>query len=698
MIVDELGRIPMSPNLAAALQRASDYAAAQSHVEVTLEHLLLALTQDPDAGQVLGASNVDVSRLEADVSTHLGRIEERFLPGEPVRLSVSGELKRILEAAAAAAVKGRRREINGAIVMAAIVGDGRTIAAHMLRAQGLTFDEAIRVLRSSPSPQRPPPPATGQPPAGAAPAVAPAMPGSAGMPHEFEDHRPPALASAPQRAEPTTEDILAGARERVQSRSHQPRPQVAAEPVTPPVRVESPVPVAPPRAPFEPDPVDLPRHVPPLGIGDGHEVDEGAPYAPPMASRSEPPRHYPRTSPSWSVADDLPAGRSDGTAAGRDARGGYGAAPAAPPDRPAPQFDRPPPDLRPVGGNVAEPWSSDTGAVDPHWAPLPQPQPVRPAGQPPALPVPTAQVPLPSEIGAREASVHPQYTPPPMVPQRPPQPPPPPLPRPAPVSHPQRPMTPGATVPTPPPMPPAHGQRPAPVQPGPPMREPPSPPPYAPWPEMPDQEPEAPPVAARKEREARGGRPAAERGRAPQVAVEAGQLVENVPRRMRVAVPVVVEARIARASVRALAEGLQGGGDVHHHDLSVTRAMSVRLRAPEGGFWIETASPETQWIENVSGLMSDDYASWRWTVTPQQSGRRRLQLVVSARTVGVDGLTAETALPDQIIDVRIGINYAQSAKRWGGWALAALAGGLLQRFGEGAIANGIKSLMALVTG
>lgn len=253
-------------------------------------------------------------------------------------------------------------------------------------------------------------------------------------------------------------------------------------------------------------------------------------------------------------------------------------------------------------------------------------------------------------------------------------------------------MTPGAAVP----MAPSPGQRPA--QPRPAMREPPSPPPYAPWPEMPDEEQEAPPAVTRKERELSGGRPAAERRRAAKVEIEAGQLVENVPRRMRVAVPVVVEARIARAAVRALAEGLQGGGDVHHHDLSVTRAMSVKLRAPEGGFWIETASPETQWIENVSGLMSDDYASWRWTVTPRQSGRRRLQLVVSARTVGVDGLTAETALPDQVIDVRVGINYTQSAKRWGGWALAALAGGVLQRFGEGAIANGIKSLMALVTG
>ncbi len=90
----------------------------------------------------------------------------------------------------------------------------------------------------------------------------------------------------------------------------------------------------------------------------------------------------------------------------------------------------------------------------------------------------------------------------------------------------------------------------------------------------------------------------------------------------------------------------------------------MRLRAPDGGFLIETRSPETQWIENVLGITSDEYASWRWTITARERGKRQLQLIVSARTVGSDGLTAETALPDQVIDVKVGINYADSAKRW----------------------------------
>lgn len=145
----------------------------------------------------------------------------------------------------------------------------------------------------------------------------------------------------------------------------------------------------------------------------------------------------------------------------------------------------------------------------------------------------------------------------------------------------------------------------------------------------------------------------------------------------------LVEVRIARANVKALAQGLQGGGGAYQHDLMITKAMSVKLRAPDGGFWVEAASPETQWIENVLGVMTDDFASWRWTVTPKASGRRKLQLVVSARTVGADGLAAETALPDQLFEVRVGVNYARNAKRIAGWLTAAIAGGVLARFGEG---------------
>lgn len=165
--------------------------------------------------------------------------------------------------------------------------------------------------------------------------------------------------------------------------------------------------------------------------------------------------------------------------------------------------------------------------------------------------------------------------------------------------------------------------------------------------------------------------------------VEDGLLVENIPRRMTAGRPETVEVRIGRRTIESLGAGMRGDGAPVPHDVLVTRAMSVRLRAPEGGFFIETASPETQWIDNDLGLYEEDYASWRFTVTPRERGWRSLQLVVSARSAGADGLSAETALPEQTVDVRVGINIGRTCKRLLIWLATLLAGGAIGAVSEG---------------
>ncbi len=166
---------------------------------------------------------------------------------------------------------------------------------------------------------------------------------------------------------------------------------------------------------------------------------------------------------------------------------------------------------------------------------------------------------------------------------------------------------------------------------------------------------------------------------------ERGLLVENIPRRMRVSVPEQVEVRISRRQLAQLSEGLRGRGAPVAHDVYVTQAMSVRLRAPGGGFFIETASPETQWVDERIGLGDNEPASWRWTVTPKARGKRKLQVVVAARTVNNEGINADTPLPEQTIEVSVATNYGIVAKRSLYWLLAMLFGGAIGAFGEQAI-------------
>jgi hypothetical protein len=97
-------------------------------------------------------------------------------------------------------------------------------------------------------------------------------------------------------------------------------------------------------------------------------------------------------------------------------------------------------------------------------------------------------------------------------------------------------------------------------------------------------------------------------------------------------------------------------------------------------------------METASGLNQDEYITWRWTVTPQWRGRSRLVLAVSARTVGHDGLAAETAPPDRTIEVTVTGGRIRRLASWGGLLVALLLGTMLGRFG-----NEVWALVAAIS-
>src|SRR5919106_1488146 len=66
-----LSWVPTSRDLEFTVARACDYARAQAHTAVTIEHLLLALIADGDASLVLQACHVDLARLNGDAANYL---------------------------------------------------------------------------------------------------------------------------------------------------------------------------------------------------------------------------------------------------------------------------------------------------------------------------------------------------------------------------------------------------------------------------------------------------------------------------------------------------------------------------------------------------------------------------------------------------------------------------------------------------
>jgi neural Wiskott-Aldrich syndrome protein len=150
---------------------------------------------------------------------------------------------------------------------------------------------------------------------------------------------------------------------------------------------------------------------------------------------------------------------------------------------------------------------------------------------------------------------------------------------------------------------------------------------------------------------------------------------------MRVGVTATAQVRVSRERVDGLIQLLMKSKGVSQRPEGLmARALTVRLVAPDGGFWIEALSQETQWAEAAAGRQQDGHLTWRWSVTPQERGRGKLQLVVTARTVGRDGVVTETAPPDRTIEVAVSRAHFTGLRRWLGVLFTLAVGAVIGRF------------------
>src|SRR4029453_245824 len=113
----------LSRNLEKTLRRALALANARQHEYATLEHLLMALTDDEDAADVLAGCGVDLDRLRANL--------DDFLDHELTSLAVEGVvdakptagLQRIVQRAAMHVQSAGRSEVTGANIVVALLSE-----------------------------------------------------------------------------------------------------------------------------------------------------------------------------------------------------------------------------------------------------------------------------------------------------------------------------------------------------------------------------------------------------------------------------------------------------------------------------------------------------------------------------------------------------------------------------------------------
>ncbi|MEA2781666.1 MAG: ATP-dependent Clp protease ATP-binding subunit ClpA [Rhodospirillaceae bacterium] len=136
----------LSPNLEKTLHRALAYANERRHDFATLEHLLLALTEDPDAIAVMRACNVDIERLRRDLIDYIDSQLGNLVSSHGGEAKPTAGFQRVLQRAAIHVQSSGREEVTGANILVAIFSERESHAVYFLQEQEMSRLDAVNYI------------------------------------------------------------------------------------------------------------------------------------------------------------------------------------------------------------------------------------------------------------------------------------------------------------------------------------------------------------------------------------------------------------------------------------------------------------------------------------------------------------------------------------------------------------------------
>ena len=135
-----------SRSLEQSLHRALALANDRHHEYATLEHLLLALTDDTDANAVLKACSVDVDVLKKQVVDYIEHELENLVSEEHDDAKPTAGFQRVIQRAHIHVQSSGREEVTGANVLVAIFAERESHAAYFLQEQDMTRYDAVNYI------------------------------------------------------------------------------------------------------------------------------------------------------------------------------------------------------------------------------------------------------------------------------------------------------------------------------------------------------------------------------------------------------------------------------------------------------------------------------------------------------------------------------------------------------------------------
>ncbi len=135
----------LARNLEQTLHRALQFAHERRHEFATLEHLLLALTEDQDAVAVMRACGLNIEKLRAELIEHLDDGLGTLAP-DTADPKPTTAFQRVLQRAAIHVQSSGREEVTGANVLVSLFSERESHAVYFLQNHGMTRFDAVNYI------------------------------------------------------------------------------------------------------------------------------------------------------------------------------------------------------------------------------------------------------------------------------------------------------------------------------------------------------------------------------------------------------------------------------------------------------------------------------------------------------------------------------------------------------------------------
>lgn len=136
----------LSRNLEQTLHRALALANEKRHEYATLEHLLLALANDPDSMAVLRSCGIDLDELSASLTHYIENDLSSLINTDIDESKPTNAFQRVLQRAAIHVQSSGREEVTGANVLIALFSERESHAVYLLQERDMTRFDAVNYI------------------------------------------------------------------------------------------------------------------------------------------------------------------------------------------------------------------------------------------------------------------------------------------------------------------------------------------------------------------------------------------------------------------------------------------------------------------------------------------------------------------------------------------------------------------------